>query len=892
MPVVLSTIFRSLFIQSILLAVLYYALGRLALWLAIPPGYAMAIYPPAGLALGALLVRGYRMAGGVAIGSLALNLWISYQASQSIGLTGILLAAAIASGAALQAMFGRWLIERFLTKPLTLDSNVAILGFMLLGGLTGCLISASVGVGSLFGLGIMPLENVLSNWATWWMGDVLGVFIFVPICLILAGQPARLWRSRRINVLLPLLLIFALMTFAFLFVREWERERFENEFREQAERIAKNLQTRLDYYVELQKSVVSLFTSVESVSSRQFSSFVAYPVANYPAIEAIAWAPRIQDSQRKGFEAQMRQAGRTTFGIFEHQSDLPVAAVTRSEYYPQTYVEPMLGNDKNLGFDLLSEWRRRGAVTDSRDLGLPVASEPMKLGAQSTKSVSMLVSVVYDQNMNIATRSERQKAATGAIITVLRIGDVLDSLILGEDRRNMLFRLRDTAQQGAYSDTIQNPAMVPLHASQLSFGGRELVFSAHPTPRYFSLHQSWAAWGTMVGGMLFVGLSGMYMLYGSGRAHAIEALVARRTRELYESEHRLHAVLDNAAEGIVTCNANGQIQLANRAIQQLLGEQAAAGQSIGESDSATLGRNFSQLFSRDGYPQRPEALLQGNGHIMQEVLAHHVDGRTFDVGLSLARLEQDGQALYIAIIHDLTEKKRVDRLKGEFVSAVSHELRTPLTSIRGSLGLLVGGVTGVLPAPAQKLLQLANENAERLSTLINDILDFEKLEYGGMLFKMEAEPLLPLLDKILAINLGYAEKFSIQLVLERSLPDTLTVRVDSDRLTQVMSNLISNAIKFSHENGQVEIETRIVAQTVQIWVVDHGIGIPDAFKQQIFKKFSQADGSERRKYAGTGLGLSLARSMMEKMSGSIHFDSVEGQGARFYITLPIETVPL
>jgi PAS domain S-box-containing protein len=883
MPVALSSIIRSTLARSLLLALLYYALGRLALWLAIPPGYAMAIYPPAGLALGALLVFGYRMVGGVAAGSLALNLWIGYQNSHSFSATSVLVASAIAAGAGLQAIFGRWLIRRFVPFPLTLDSNSAILGFMLLGGPVACLVNASVGVGTLFALGIMPLDNLLPNWTTWWAGDALGVFIVAPICLILAGEPAQIWRSRRFNVLLPLLLILCAMTTAFLFVREWEQMRFAKEFREDAQRLANSMQTRLDYYIDLQKSVVSLFTSVGAVSQQQFSSFVSHPVANYPAIEAMHWAPRIPHAARSMFEQQMQQGGLTDFSITEQQGAQWVAAAARSDYYPQTYVEPQLGNEKSLGFDIGSEWSRRGALYDARDLGLPVASEPVRIG-QPARLASVLVSAVYDKRLPTGTKTERQKAIIGAVVTILRMGEALDSLIRGADRSNMLFHMRDAVQPQAYFDSMNKLAAAPLFVSQLNFAGRELIFSAHPTPAYLAQHQSWAAWSTMVGGMLFVGLSGMYMLYVSGRAHAIETLVKRRTRELYESEHRLHAILDNAAEGILTFNAQGQIQLANRAAQQLLDGGDGGGDGLQQS-------KFSQLFHEADQPMQLDKLLPDDGHVMCECLALRMDGSRFDIGLSLARLKQDGHGLYIAIIHDLTEKKRVERLKGEFVSAVSHELRTPLTSIRGSLGLLVGGVAGSLPDSAKKLLRLANENAERLSTLINDILDFEKLEYGGMLFKMESLPLLSLLDNALTINQGYAEKFSIKLVLLRTLPEPVRVRVDSDRLIQVLSNLISNAIKFSHAHGQVEIEARLAGQAVQIWVIDHGIGIPDAFRQQIFKKFSQADGSERRKYAGTGLGLSLAKSMMEKMGGNIDFDSVEGQGARFYLTLPFDCTP-
>jgi signal transduction histidine kinase len=221
------------------------------------------------------------------------------------------------------------------------------------------------------------------------------------------------------------------------------------------------------------------------------------------------------------------------------------------------------------------------------------------------------------------------------------------------------------------------------------------------------------------------------------------------------------------------------------------------------------------------------------------------------------------------------------------VSVVSHELRTPLTSIRGALGLMAGGVVGIIPDSAKKLVQLAYDNAERLSVLINDILDFEKLEYGGLLFTMENHNLWEMVREALEMNQGYAEKFGITCVLCTETDPGISVQVDRSRLLQVLSNLMSNAIKFSRAQGTVTLKLDLADDWVTVWVIDHGIGISARFRSQIFDKFSQEDGSVQRKYAGTGLGLSLAKSMIEKMHGRIGFESLEGHGASFYIALPI-----
>ncbi|MEN9868469.1 MAG: hypothetical protein RL748_4059, partial [Pseudomonadota bacterium] len=762
------------------LALLYVLLGRLALLLAIPPGYAMAIYPPAGLALGALLVGGYRYAGAVLLGSFLLNSWIGYENSGSVNTTALLLALSIACGAAVQAASGRALLQRWVGFPLTLDTNKKIFRFIVLGAVLSCCINASIGIGALLGFGFLPASQAAGNWFTWWVGDALGVMIITPLCLILRGQPASLWRSRASNVMLPLLLTLVGVVTVFLYVRQWEQNKFQLEFRETAQRIGSTLQIRLDAHVEVQRSVVSLFSAVDTINEREFADFVAQSVASNGALQAIEWAPRVKDPQRASFETRHRN-NNPLFAIQERQGNKLVSASMRDEYYPVLYAAPALGNERALGFDLASERVRYRAMSDARDLGLPVASEPVVLvqsaaGGNVQLMGSILFSALYDKKSNAHDKDSRRQANTGMVVSVLRIGDVISTLLTPDDKQNILFRLSDSnlnpgaaAYFDSYAGAVRSASPSPLFSSNITFGGRELLLVADPAEGYLNAHKSWAAWGAMVGGMLFAGLVCMYLLYVSGRAFMVEALVDQRTHELYDSEHRLHAILDNAAEGIMTFDGDGRVTLSNRAAHHLLGHDDASRQHI---DPSLGGRLFSDLFHQSGQQANlqlaqllTEADSTGQSHVFREVLARRPDGTSLEVGLALAKLLNREQVMVIVIIHDLTEQKRVERLKGEFVSAVSHELRTPLTSIRGSLGLLVGGVGGTIPESAKKLIKLANDNAERLSVLINDLLDFERLEYGGMLFFAEAQSASELVKKAIDMNQGYAQKFHIQLML-------------------------------------------------------------------------------------------------------------------------------
>ena len=240
---------------------------------------------------------------------------------------------------------------------------------------------------------------------------------------------------------------------------------------------------------------------------------------------------------------------------------------------------------------------------------------------------------------------------------------------------------------------------------------------------------------------------------------------------------------------------------------------------------------------------------------------------------------------YYSLVTDITELKRIDQMKSEFVSTVSHELRTPLTSIRGSLGLLAGGVAGPLPDAAQGLVDIAKNNCERLIRLINDILDSEKIESGKMAFDMKVVELRPLLEQVLAANEGFAGQHKVRLALAAPA-QALQVNVDPDRLNQVVTNLVSNAVKFSPADSVVEVRIRRAGNRVRVEVEDRGPGIPDEFRARIFQKFSQADSSDARLKGGTGLGLTIAKAIVERLDGIIGFTSKPGAGTTFYFELP------
>lgn len=229
--------------------------------------------------------------------------------------------------------------------------------------------------------------------------------------------------------------------------------------------------------------------------------------------------------------------------------------------------------------------------------------------------------------------------------------------------------------------------------------------------------------------------------------------------------------------------------------------------------------------------------------------------------------------------------KKIASLKNEFVSTVSHELRTPLTAIYGSIKLVSSGTLGEIPTKAKETLDIALRNSERLTLLVNDILDFEKLESGKMEFHLKPREVLKLVNEAIEANNHYGKKYQVQYLLSQNSVSAI-INVDANRFMQIMNNLLSNAAKFSPANSTVDISVTNQNKYVRFTVKDKGHGIDEKFSLLIFQKFSQSDSTDSRHSGGTGLGLAITKELVERMNGKIGFTTSIGKGTSFYFDLP------
>jgi PAS domain S-box-containing protein len=347
---------------------------------------------------------------------------------------------------------------------------------------------------------------------------------------------------------------------------------------------------------------------------------------------------------------------------------------------------------------------------------------------------------------------------------------------------------------------------------------------------------------------------------------------------LREALVRQQAVFASPLIGILTLNESGSIESINPTAQRMFGWPA----------TAALRRDFGCLVDLGGgkdigTASRLRKLITRDDE-SREMAGRRGDGSRFPIDFALAEMAVGKRRMFVVFVRDISKRKRNEAFKGEFVATVSHELRTPLTSIAGSLGLLIGGAAGTLPAAAARLLEIAHSNSQRLIRLINDILDIEKMESGKVTFAFRPVELWPLIEQVIESNRVYADGFGVALRLDRSSTAPAALG-DSDRIIQVLTNLLSNAIRHSPAGAEVVVTMRERGPAVRISVRNHGPGIPDEFKSRIFGKFAQAKTAIGQGKGGTGLGLHIVKQIVENHDGTVGFEPAPGGATIFFFEL-------
>jgi PAS domain S-box-containing protein len=342
----------------------------------------------------------------------------------------------------------------------------------------------------------------------------------------------------------------------------------------------------------------------------------------------------------------------------------------------------------------------------------------------------------------------------------------------------------------------------------------------------------------------------------------------------------LAQIVELTNDGVCSYDLEGNIVSWNEAASKLFGFDR----------TEILGQPFSVLPEDHEFPSLLQKIVKGDLVVNHECTRTRKDGTQAEVAVTASALRDSmGKLSGVSVIaRDITNKKEADKRIGEFYSTISHELRTPLTSIRGALSLMDDGIVDPASTDGQELIKIAKSSSIRLIRLINEILDLRKIESGKLPLHLASVKASALVTNAANAMLGMAAEAGVTIDIE--LNDEADVLADSDRIAQVLTNLMSNAIKFSNPGGSIEVRVESVEQAARFSVIDHGAGIPEHEQHKLFGRFQQVDSSDSRPKEGTGLGLAICKALVEEHQGKIGVVSRAGKGATFYFELPLAKV--
>ncbi len=666
----------------------------------------------------------------------------------------------------------------------------------------------------------------------------------------------------------------------------------EQQFELLVGKVTNAIEQRLIDHEQILFGAAGLFAASGEVSRAQWRAYVERQqlADRYPGIQGVGFSKVVRASERDAHEQSIRAEGFADYRI-QPEGERPV-------YMPIVYLEPF--NDRNraaFGYDMYAEPVRHQAMRQAASTGKSRISGKVILRQETHGKVQAGVLIyvpLYHPAMPLETAEQRMDALLGFAYSPYRMDDLMEG-ILGAADLNLSLRIYSGPTQQAEQLLFASKEHAQGDAAhsqdvQLSIYGGTWTLHMESLPAFesgFSANEGLVAiLGAGISLLLFFLISSL--AFRQRRAEILAGQMTERIREnkraLQLSEERLSLALKGSNDGLWDLNLAADTFYASPRTWHMLGYQP------GELQLST--RLWEQVLVAEDLPrtraQLAQTMLSRLDQFTSELRFRHKDGRTVPV-LVRGYIQRDAQGQPLRISGtsmDLTEHKRIEQMKNEFVSTVSHELRTPLTSISGALGLINGGALGEVPPAMQQMLEIAYRNSQRLGHLINDLLDMEKIAAGKMSFDMHEHSLRQLLEEALASNQAFAAQLGVNCVLREAVD--VQVWVDASRLQQVLGNFLSNAIKYTPEGGEVSLHCSVPDAThVRISVTDQGPGIAAEFRARVFEKFAQADASDSRQKGGTGLGLAITKEFIERMGGKVGFDTAEGQGTTFWCELPI-----
>ncbi|MFZ2738332.1 MAG: CHASE domain-containing protein [Burkholderiaceae bacterium] len=897
--------------KTLAIALLYVVLAQIGLLVALPPGNISIFWPPAGLAVTAVLLFRRQALPGIALGAFSANL-LAFPTSSL--LSTLLVCLTIATGSTLQAWVGALLIKRIRVPAITAPTwaSMTMLFQLIISMALACLIASSVGLLSLQLAGLLKTLSFFLSWGAWWLGDVLGILVLTPLLLALASfwgfKPAV---NKTTLLTFGLSVGAAVLTFSFSW--QLETQRFSQALNYRTQEVADALQVQLKLASNDIESVARLVQANPQLTRQEFKAFVSPLLQGSQAntaLHAVSWNPRFDPVSRIGLEQQARSDGLANFQFTERNAQGQLtAAGQRSEYVGVYYIEPMAANQAALGFDIATHPARRPAIEQARRLGQPVATAPIKLVQERGEQKGfLLLNPLFSPTSPGANAQQRSEQLLGFSVGVFRIGDLLEQALASLSVGGHHVYLFDTSlasgeQLLAFHRSNSDPGTGAPPSSGLSleslktglydtaevqFASRRWLILAQATPVAIASGRS-AAPSLMALAILLLGLSLTALLIQGEKTRQ-----ANQTTSFVQA--RLTDALDSASDGIALFDADHCLIQFNDSYSKLMAVLGVQPQ---------LGIQFEDLIDdvpQSGY-QAPLAENKKAWRIAQflalqniEYLAHTSEGdrwllirhyRTRDGGTLVVLNDQTEVK---ATTNHLLESQKMEAV-GQMTGGLAHDFNNLLGIVIGRLDLLAEE-TEVQPW-VKRDVTVALNAALRGAGLVKSLLAVARRQ--------------PLQARSLDLNTTLTELFdllhssagasnALRLNLEPDLPAVL---VDRSGLESALINLVLNARDAMPHGGQIQIAAHASQQSaeqlkdaglkpgnyVHVSVTDSGQGMAHDVQQHAFDPFF----TTKERGQGTGLGLAMVLGFAKQSGGNVTLSSQLGKGTVIGFYLPVAT---
>jgi signal transduction histidine kinase/CHASE1-domain containing sensor protein len=875
----------------LLVALAYFVLGALGLSFAIQPGYASPIFPAAGLAAAVMLWSGNRLWAGIFLGSFALNIGVSWL-NADLGLNKTIIAFVMALGATTQA----WVAAKLVTwatgkawRDMEFESDI-MLTLLLAGGLA-CVVSASVGVTTLYLSGVISSQVYLKTFWSWWVGDSLGVLILMPIVLSILYRHHPSWYKRFNTVVLPMLGVLLIVASIVSLANYWEQNLMREQIRKQGENFKELLERRYIAHKEAIASLARLIEVTPLMHHEQFQYFTRNTLLDNQDISALSFNPIVQAAFRTQFERDMAEVGfERQFSIKQRNNEGQlVRAAEHPTYVPVAFIAPLEENRNAVGYDIYSESIRQEAINSAFVSGEMAVTAPIELVQGNAGKVGLLLMHPAKINKLSAYRYAEDFNLLGLSIAVIKMDEFIQIATAPNRLKDLVYQIHDVAFDGQRQLLFRSHDMIEatnedyLWKTSIEVANRMWEISVSPTNNYLQYQPTPMAWFISVIGLFITAILQVLMLVITGRTNVVERTVEaqtaelqRKSNQLQDSNLQLNTMFVLSPDGFVAISAEGFVQYVNPAFEEITG--ITSSRIIQQHETALDAELKLRAYAPDTFKGIAAYFSDGDQLRVESELILQQPKRTV---LQMIGMNNNTSNLTkMLYLRDVTAERELADMKTEFVSHAAHELRTPMTSIYGYIELML---TRRFDEDLQReMLQAMQRQSLTIVNMINELLDLARIDArGGKDFTFEKTDINQLLTKIVSdLQLEQAGR-NIELCLAEHAQ---WVYGDSAKLSQAIMNVFVNAEKYSEPHAKVHMRVIAAEQWIGVSITDHGIGMSEEEIRHIGERFWRAEHSGSR--PGTGLGMSIVKEILRFHDGDWEIQSTLGHGTTVTLWLP------